>query len=70
MSANPDAGQQDKLSPSMEDYLEAIVGLVRTGKVARVRDIAQRLGVGMSSVSTALRGLGARGLVNYDPTRW
>jgi DtxR family Mn-dependent transcriptional regulator len=56
-----------KLSPSMEDYLEAVLALIRTGQVARVRDIAGRLGVGMSSVSRALRALGAKGLVNYDP---
>ena len=55
------------LSPSQEDYLEAVLDLVRTGRVARVRDIARRLNVGMSSVSIALRALGARGLVNYDP---
>lgn len=56
-----------KLSPSLEDYLEAVLELVRLGKVARVRDIAKRLGVGMPSVSVALRALAGRGLVNYDP---
>jgi len=55
------------LSPSQEDYLEAVLDLERTGRVARVRDIARRLNVGMSSVSIALRALGERGLVNYDP---
>lgn len=56
-----------KLSPSLEDYLEGVLELVERGKVARVRDIAKRLGVGMPSVSVALRALGQRGLVNYDP---
>jgi DtxR family Mn-dependent transcriptional regulator len=55
------------LSSSQEDYLEAVLDLVRTGRVARVRDIARRLGVGMPSVSVALKALSARGLVNYDP---
>jgi len=55
------------LSSSLEDYLEAVLDLVRTGRVARVRDIARRLGVGMPSVSVALKTLSARGLVNYDP---
>jgi DtxR family Mn-dependent transcriptional regulator len=55
------------LSSSQEDYLEAVLDLVRTGRVARVRDIARRLNVGMPSVSVALRALRARGLVNYDP---
>jgi DtxR family Mn-dependent transcriptional regulator len=55
------------LSSSLEDYLEAVLDLVRTGRVARVRDIARRLNVGMPSVSVALKTLSARGLVNYDP---
>jgi DtxR family Mn-dependent transcriptional regulator len=56
-----------RLSPSLEDYLEAVLDLVQTDKVARVRDIARRLKVGMPSVSSALRALAQRGLVNYDP---
>jgi len=56
-----------KLTRSQEDYLEAILHLVRRQQVARVRDIAKRLGVGMSSVTAALKGLARRGLVNYDP---
>jgi DtxR family transcriptional regulator, Mn-dependent transcriptional regulator len=55
------------LSSSLEDYLEAVLELVQTGRVARVRDIARRLNVGMPSVSVALKTLSARGLVNYDP---
>lgn len=56
-----------KLTGSLEDYLEAILLLVRQGQVARVRDIAKRLGVGMPSVTAALKTLTKRGLVNYDP---
>ena len=56
-----------KLSSSKEDYLEAILCLVRQNRVARVRDIALRLGVGMSSVTSALKVLSKRELVNYDP---
>ncbi len=56
-----------KLSKSQEDYLEAILLLVRKGRVARVRDIAGQLGVGMPSVTAALKALAARKLVNYDP---
>ena len=61
------AKTKKRLSPSLEDYLEAVLELVRSGKVARVRDIARRLKVGMPSVSIALRALAERGLVNYDP---
>ncbi len=56
-----------RLSPSLEDYLEAILLLIRRGRVARVRDIAHLSGVGMSSVTAALKTLSSRELVNYDP---
>ena len=56
-----------KLTKSLEDYLEAVLALVRRGRVARVRDIARRLGVGSPSVTAALKSLSKRGLVNYDP---
>ncbi len=56
-----------RLSSSLEDYLEAILLLIRRGRVARVRDIAQQTKVAMSSVTAALKTLSGRGLVNYDP---
>ena len=56
-----------KLTSSLEDYLEAILHLIRRDRVARVRDIAARLGVGMPAVTAALKTLSKRGLVNYDP---
>ena len=59
--------KRPKLTPSLEDYLEAVLALVRRGRVARVRDIARRLGVGSPSVTAALKSLSKRGLVNYDP---
>ena len=65
MSTQATQGRQ--LTGSLEDYLEAILLLVRQGQVARVRDIAHRLGVGMPSVTAALKTLTKRGLVNYDP---
>jgi DtxR family Mn-dependent transcriptional regulator len=58
---------KQRLSPSQEDYLEAIHGLVEQNRVARVRDIADILGVTMPSVTGALRKLSKKGLVNYDP---
>ena len=59
--------EKKKLTTSLEDYLEAILILVRRGRVARVRDIAKRVGVGMPSVTAALKTLAKRKLVNYDP---
>ena len=56
-----------KLSASLEDYLEIIGRLVHEGGVARVRDIARELDVAMPSVTSALKALSGRGLVNYSP---
>jgi len=50
----------------MEDYLEAIYHLERENKVARVKDIADRLQVKRSSVSGALKALRTRDLVNHE----
>ncbi len=54
------------LTESMEDYLEEIYEQTNTRKVARVRDIANSLGVSMSSVTGALKKLANKNLVNYD----
>jgi DtxR family Mn-dependent transcriptional regulator len=54
----------------MEDYLEAIFNLEEERRVARVRDIAKRLGVKMSSVTSALKTLSSRGLIRYDPHQY
>jgi DtxR family Mn-dependent transcriptional regulator len=56
-----------ELTASQEDYLEAILGLIRQTGNARVRDIAEQLSVAKSSVTYALRALAERGLVNYEP---
>ena len=55
------------LSASLEDYLEAILHLGHTKGAARVRDLAEALSVHKSTVTAALRSLGAKGLVNYRP---
>ncbi len=55
------------LSESLEDYLEAILELQRKHNVARVKDIAGKLGVISGTVTTALRTLADRGLINYKP---
>jgi DtxR family transcriptional regulator, Mn-dependent transcriptional regulator len=58
------------LTSAMEDYLEAIYHLEQERRIARVRDIANRLNVKMSSVSSALKTLDARGLIRYDPHQY
>ena len=55
-----------KLTSVMEDYLEAIFDLDQDKKVVRVRDIAKRMAVKMPTVSSMLRTLKSRGLVNYE----
>ncbi|MCE5277401.1 MAG: metal-dependent transcriptional regulator [Planctomycetaceae bacterium] len=67
MNAKNKSAGEHELSASQEDYLEAVCLLVQRNKVARVRDIADHMKVGMPSVTAALKNLSARGLVNYDP---
>jgi len=55
------------LSENLEDYLETILELETTNKVARVKDIAEQRGVLRGSVTGALRTLSEKGLINYEP---
>jgi DtxR family Mn-dependent transcriptional regulator len=55
------------LTSSKEDYLEAILSLIGAKGFARVRDIADHLGVGRSAVSNALHTLSRHNLVVYEP---
>ena len=54
------------LTPSQEMYLKTIYLLRETNKVARVKDIANRMNVTMSSVNGAIKALVARGLCSHD----
>ena len=56
-----------QLSPSMEDYLEAIYNLKVRSQVARVKDIAREMKVQMPSVTGALRSLAEKGFVKHQP---
>lgn len=59
-------GMQREQSPSMEDYLEMIAMLREEGGVARVSQISQRLKVKMPSVTSALKKLSEKGLVEHE----
>lgn len=59
--------QNSNLSESLEDYLEIIYELEQTNKVARAKDIADKMGVKRGSVTSALKNLGERKLINYEP---
>jgi DtxR family transcriptional regulator, Mn-dependent transcriptional regulator len=55
-----------KLTPSLEDYLEAILQLEEKNRVARVKDIADKLSVQMPSVTGALKNLKSKGMIEYE----
>ncbi len=61
------AGYTRELSESMEDYLEVILDLEEANKVARTKDIAEKMSVQQGSVTGALKNLGEKGLINYKP---
>lgn len=61
------AEKNEKLSASLEDYLEAIYNLCIDGNIARSKNIAQNLHVSRASVTGALRILAEKQLVNYKP---
>jgi DtxR family Mn-dependent transcriptional regulator len=55
------------LSESLEDYLEAILFLEKKNKVARAKDIAEKLSVRRGSVTGVLKSLEEKKLINYEP---
>jgi DtxR family Mn-dependent transcriptional regulator len=59
--------KQEKLSASLEDYLEVIYQLSQGDGGVKSRDIAANLEVSRASVTGALQSLGKRGLINYAP---
>jgi DtxR family Mn-dependent transcriptional regulator len=55
------------LSESLENYLEVILDLEHTQKVARAKEIADRLQIQPGSVTGALKNLAEKGYINYEP---
>jgi DtxR family transcriptional regulator, Mn-dependent transcriptional regulator len=58
---------ENGLSESLENYLETILYLEQSQKVARAKDIADRLNVQRGSVTGALKNLSEKGYINYEP---
>jgi len=56
----------EKLSESLENYLETIAFLKRENKIARVKDISKMMAVKNSSVNIALNVLSERGYVIHE----
>ena len=57
----------EKLSISLEDYIEEIYIQVLNAGHAKVTDIANKLGVKKASVTGALNTLAEKELINYAP---
>ena len=55
------------ISESLENYLETILDLEETHRVARGKDIADRLGIQRGSVTSALKSLEEKKLIHYEP---
>lgn len=58
---------EKEVSHSMAHYLQAVAALKSDKGFARVGDIADRLGVSKSGVTSMLRTLHARGYVDHEP---
>ena len=55
------------ITMAQEDYLEAILRIFNEKKGVRTKDIAIKLDVKNSSVTSALKHLSADGFINYEP---
>ena len=55
------------LSENLENYLEVILDLEKTHKVARAKEIADRLKIQRGSVTGGLKTLSEKGYINYQP---
>jgi DtxR family Mn-dependent transcriptional regulator len=65
--ADKEKKQRQRLSSTLEDYLEAIFRIEKEKRAARVKDISSYLGVAKSTVNAALKSLVAKGLIDYEP---
>ena len=57
----------ETLTESMENYLETILALEEDHKVARAKEIADKLKIQRGSVTGGLKTLAEKGLINYEP---
>lgn len=55
----------DKLSSSLEDYLEALYLIYKRNNTVKAVDIARALGVSRASTTEALKKLADKNLINY-----
>ena len=57
---------QQELTPTMEDYLEAIYSLSKEKGAIRVKNIAKKIGVKMPTVTNMLKTLSKSGFIDYE----
>ena len=57
---------QEKLTSSLEDYLEVICNYLDEGKTVRAIDISKKLNVSRASVTEALKKLAGKNMLIYD----
>jgi len=62
---SPSSGSPRKMSPSLEQYVEAIADLLTRDKVCSVSDIAAQVQVSRPAVSRAVRELSEQNLVTH-----
>lgn len=55
-----------ELTENLEDYLFDIFEILKEAPVVRIKDIAKKRGVKLSSVVFAVKSLAEKGLVNYQ----
>ena len=55
----------DKLTASLEDYLEAIYNLENNNQTVKPVDISKMFNISRASVTEALKKLANKGLINY-----
>ena len=58
--------EQNKISASLEDYIEAIHQISQEKQVVKAIDLSKRLDVKRSSVAEAIKNLQKRELVTYE----
>ena len=54
------------MTQSLEDYLESIYIIIKSNKVARVKEISEKMNVKKPSVNNALKELEKRELVRHE----
>lgn len=58
----------NKLTSSLEDYLEIICNYEKEGQLVRAVDISKALNISRASVTEALQKLASKNLITYEKT--